>query len=441
VIPVSDICEFLQDKLAPAPDFKQLIQKDPLSNPDTDFDMLSNISEEALSAYGDLSSDELENLIKAAYNLYEFYKANPNKLKQGSGSLIQTCLAQGFTILHGRATHAENTGVAAGENLGLIAGIGNFLGELGQGVIEAFANEENQSGGLRSLLLNNPQPVILSQNISGITATEIPSSLDGVPLPEILTAIEKHGDNEKLANPVEIFDINPAAKLENTNRCIVFLYDPSVKSTITDDENTDYSIDRKGGIISIGHYYVGLAKVENGHCIKSKLYGKNPATEGTPVSKAEISKENQRYKNAKNYKNQHNISVLKEVGILVTEEKYQAVSNYIQKQEKEPGMYVGHFNDCITFSDQILKIAGLEHVKATDILRPVELSHITLARISAWLRSLDNKVVYGISANEVAKDYGISVERLERMLSPMHDVMTFRILPYDRYLQKIKEVK
>jgi hypothetical protein len=149
VIPVSDICEFLQDKIAPTPDFKQLIQKD--RNPDTDFDMLSNISEEALSAYGDLSSDELENLIKAAYNLYEFYKANPDKLKQDGGSLIQTCLAQGFTILHGRATNPEPepTGVAAGgSDLGLIAAVGDFLGQLGEQIVDIFSlkTEQEQIG-------------------------------------------------------------------------------------------------------------------------------------------------------------------------------------------------------------------------------------------------------------------------------------------------------
>jgi hypothetical protein len=148
VIPVSDICEFLQDKLTPAPDFKQLIQKDPNSNTDTDFDLLSNISEEVMAAYGDdLSSDELENLIKAAYNLHQFYKANPDKLKQGDGSLIQTCLSQAFSILHRPATQAEDTGVAAGENLGQLFQVGDFLGQLGEQIVDLFSlqTEQNQA--------------------------------------------------------------------------------------------------------------------------------------------------------------------------------------------------------------------------------------------------------------------------------------------------------
>lgn len=54
-------------------------------------------------------------------------------------------------------------------------------------------------------------------------------------------------------------------------------------------------------------------------------------------------------------------------------------------------------------------------MRVTDIIKPNEMNHRTLAKASAWTRSLDNKIVEGYSEKRVAESYGIPIERVKKL--------------------------
>ena len=104
-------------------------------------------------------------------------------------------------------------------------------------------------------------------------------------------------------------------------------------------------------------------------------------------------------------------------------------------KKENPGLYKAHFDDCIGFGNQLFSAMNLSDLRVTDITKAHKVNKVTLARVSVWFRSLDNKLVEGFSEQEVAKMYGISSDRLEEVFLQNSLLRQFRIKPYSEYIK------
>lgn len=264
----------------------------------------------------------------------------------------------------------------------------------------------------------------------------------GYSIEKIFKAMDEHGFNDNsnnptIDNPLEMLDINPAIKPEDAKYCIVMLYDPSVESFINERGVEEYKISEKIPGVSIGHFYNAFGGVVEGKCIKEKLHGFNPKKSRWRYE-AKISDESGRYILAKKYEKQYGVKILVEKAIPVTENHMKILKDFYDEMVKRPGMYnVLKKKDCIDYDNQILKLIGLGDLRVTDIIKPNEINHRTLASISSWLRSLDDKIIQGFSSEkQVANAYGIPEARVIRVgRDPFSSELVFKIILHEEYLK------
>lgn len=232
---------------------------------------------------------------------------------------------------------------------------------------------------------------------------------------------------------ISILDINPQIKLKDARECMVIICDVGVSEP-------------KGGFKGdaselgyTGHYYIGLGKLRDGEVSEINLYrGYNPAQRAV-VERGIVKNEKQRLDEVKRAEKVFGKGKLKvEKAIPLTEVQYSIVKSFSEHKEEHPGTYIGGWHDCITFTQDILDKVGLNHFKVGDLVSLGQDSKLTLATVSAGLRGLDNRIVEGACAEEVAGTYNVDLGRIEALPARLGEMPKFRIIPIDQYL-KIKD--
>ena len=141
---------------------------------------------------------------------------------------------------------------------------------------------------------------------------------------------------------------------------------------------------------------------------------------------------------AKKYEKQYGIKILVEKAIPITEDQMKILEDFYYKKVKRPGMYnIFKAKDCIRYDNQILKVIGLGDLRVTDIIKNNEINHNTLASISSWLRSLDDKIIQGFSSEkQAANAYGIPEARIIRVGRDLSSSeLVFKIISHEEYLK------
>jgi len=215
-------------------------------------------------------------------------------------------------------------------------------------------------------------------------------------------ALKEHVPASGLADS----SLNPGVRLEDAKYFMVVIADASIEKN---ERTGELELNK---FPNNGHIYNKFIDA-SGPDIKESFYGLNPKKEGRPISKGVIKDEKKRADDAEKYQGDVGIKVKIQKIVPLTKEQFENSEASAKARQAKPGTYVGHFDDCIEFTQNLLKAAGVK-AKVTDLVDASTLDVFTLARVSASLRYGDYKEVIGNSREEVAKEYNIDINRVKR---------------------------
>lgn len=251
--------------------------------------------------------------------------------------------------------------------------------------------------------------------------------------PGVLVDVIKKASASETESPysdIPILDINPQIKSKDAGHCMLIICDAGVTEP-------------KGGFKGatselgyIGHYYIGLGELRDGVVSKMHSYsGYNPV-QTLPIERGKVLNEADRYEQVKKAEEAHGKGIVKsEKAIPLTEMQYSKIKNFAAQKKEHPGIYIAGWHDCITFTQDVLDMIGLEHYKVGDLISLSKESRLTLARLSAGGRGCDNKIVEAICKEEVAQKYNVPLDRVDDIYAAPGEVPKFRILPLGIYLK------
>lgn len=120
--------------------------------------------------------------------------------------------------------------------------------------------------------------------------------------------------------------------------------------------HSDLEVDKSGNVKSdIGHFYVQF----QGPIIKSNMefFGKNPVKAKALYSDGSINPKYEADRNADSKKFDRASKIITKE-IYVTKEQLEKAYQYAKDQQKNPEKYIGIYNDCIDFTQDVYKAAG-----------------------------------------------------------------------------------
>ena len=172
-----------------------------------------------------------------------------------------------------------------------------------------------------------------------------------------------------------------------------------------------YNIEYYHGMSGVGHFYVKFeGEIDQNNIEGQRFFGKNPKVNNIPIWEGEITDEFTYHES------------LKKLGITpiyfsqeVTKEQFLAAyKEAINQRDEGSGIYHGTQNNCISFNQDIYRSTGAKGHFINNFERGSLEASGTLAskEVLSYYESITPKIVTGVSKEQIAKEYGVDVNRI-----------------------------